>query len=292
MIKIAIAITVYDRLDLLRRCVEHLNASIKRWESNPKSGGAGSCFVNFFFDKMRPDEHEKAVDICCTVKNSYIIQPEKVHLGPCLNILRSISETAKDSCSHVIKLDSDILVAPNFIGDLVRLANRIGGMSVTTVYGKDPDNTKKQNANVAEYWVASGSNFCVNRGHLKRLLPMAKALIETYKTRPPSVERMNEEWSVMKFLLNLNRPNHRAENSPHRDLILNSTDPNTASDAMITAATFCAGIPVASYVSNRAIHPSSGGVHTTEEFWKAHYDGVSLLDLPAAKRITFREHSK
>lgn len=278
MRNIGIAITAYDRVEWLRQCIRKLEES-----------SFDSEFSIHVFPDAVDDAWLEEIKSACESKvvRVYIENTPTKHLGADLNILRSLEEISKRDYTHIIKLDSDILVAPNFIHDLVELSDFVTGMATSNLYGKDTKQKKIQDRNNITKWIMSGANFCMRRGDIGIILPMAKALMETYKLNGHNPSTTEEEWSVMKTLLRLYKPNHNEFNSPHRDFMLNSNVPNTGSDAMIAVAVFCAGIPAASYAVNRAIHPSCQGVNTTMEFWKENYKDVSLDDLPKAESREF-----
>ena len=286
---ISVRITAYDRFDLLKECVFRIRESFNAFSR---------VWVDASFDIGVYADHNansnKAVEIHELLGGwvPVIGTNSAAPLGADLNILRSMElaglSAAIDQDTYVVKLDSDILVARNFLRDMVVLAKRFDGMATSNLYGRDPLETKIANRNNITRWAMSGANFCIRADHLERILPMATALIKTYKQNGHNPATTAEEWRVMKDLLRLYTPLHNPDNSPHRDFLLNSDVPNTGSDAMIAVAAWCHGIPIVSYTVNRAIHPSDTGVNTTREFSEQHYAGVTLDDLPPADPSQFK----
>lgn len=288
---IQVQITAYDRIPLLLQCIEHLRKSLSYAERTL----CVTCEYNIFLDHCACSE--SAIRIMRTLaeagderfRHCYCTD-SSTPIGADLNILRSIENVEDDDYNHVfaIKLDSDVLVSEHFVHDMVVLANKFNGMATSTMYGKDPLDVKIANSNNITKWAMSGANFCIDVRQLNKLLPMATALIKTYKQNGHNPATTAEEWKVMKDLLRLYAPLHNEMNSPHRDFLLNSDVPNTGSDAMIAVAAWCHGIPIVSYTVNRAIHPSDTGVNTTREFWEQHYAGVTLDELPPADPSKFK----
>lgn len=286
--RLKIQITAYDRINLLKECVLRIQESALELRNTHNS----LIYETAVFADHRVDSREYAEivqamrDFGVLTLGTYTDKP----IGADRNILCSLSQWCDygDEKTYIVKLDSDILVARNFLHDMVVLANHFNGMSTSNLYGRDPLNVKRANSNNITKWAMSGANFCVSLENLEKLLPMATALIKTYKQNGHNPATTAEEWKVMKDLLRLYAPLHNEMNSPHRDFLLNSDVPNTGSDAMIAVAAWCHGIPIVSYTVNRAIHPSDTGVNTTREFWEQHYAGVTLDDLPPAEPSKFK----
>jgi len=286
--RIHIAITAYDRLDLFEQCIRSVKASAafaqKRFLMDEE------CEIEVVADRNEDSDEFAEINRisgeCWMVNGTHKDSP----LGADLNILRSLQFVGNsiDEDVYAIKLDSDVIVGKNFVHDMVVLAMHSKGMATSNLYGRDPLNVKLENCNNITRWAMSGANFCIHADHLERILPMATALIKTYKQNGHNPATTAEEWRVMKDLLRLYAPLHNPDNSPHRDFLLNSDVPNTGSDAMIAVAAWCHGIPIVSYTVNRAIHPSDTGVNTTREFWEQHYAGVTLDDLPPADPSKFK----
>lgn len=288
---IYVNITAYDRLDLFKECLERVYDSLLSWSKSCPIGIAGNGQINIFLDGASEFTNVK-IDSWVYGHNTVKLHPLEgsQRLGADLNILRSLSDftQVKSSFHYVIKLDSDVMVSRNFVHDMVMLASKFDGIATSNLYGKDPLDVKMANSHNITKWAMSGANFCVSLENLNKLLPMATALIKTYKQNGHNPATTAEEWKVMKDLLRLYAPLHNEMNSPHRDFLLNSDVPNTGSDAMIAVAAWCHGIPIVSYAVNRAIHPSDTGVNTTKEFHAQHYAGVTLDELPPADPAKFK----
>ena len=169
--KAIIAIPAYDRLPLLKRCLDSL-------ATNDRS----------LFDVLiAPDltnardslSIDRVVDASCL--GAVTIPRPSNRLGANANMVRSMNAAFDfGDYSHIICIGSDLVVTSNFVHDLLVLSDAYDCMSVSPIHGRNPIDVKMANVNTLIYGSISGTNLCIPRHHWKTIAPIVTAISKRF----------------------------------------------------------------------------------------------------------------
>lgn len=271
--KSIVAITAYDRIDLLERCLINLSKNDQ------------SLFhVAVFPDAVTDAVYEEMESVCNSVSGSTGLfirlfnRPDK-RLYCCRNILHSLEASSSLGYEFIIKLDGDLLVTKDFVALMISFSKACGGGLVTSpIICPMPLGNKKRLSNIAIYGSLSGSNFAVSKTWWDKIAITAGPLIKEMQPIDGSVRDHNKDWSKLKSIASESSPTNLGAKIG-RDYFL-SNEMNTGSDAIIVLGAAVCDCPISSLFVNRVIHPSPVGAHTTPEFHAAHYVNTFLDEIP------------
>lgn len=270
--KITVAITAYDRIDLLERCLLSLSKNDQ------------SLFrVEVYPDLVEKSVREKIVDSILFVSSAtgldvnLMPMPEK-RLYCCANIVRSIEGASASGSEYIAKLDSDIIVTSGFIDVMLSLSKSIGGgMAVSSIICHMTPREKQKHAGSVRDISLAGSNFLVSNNWWKKISKTAKPMTDRMKGKPNSDYDCNAEWAEMKSVASSCNPTHPGAIAGKQYFF--KDDHNTASDAIIVLGAAVCDCPITSLVVNRCHHPSPIGVNTTTEFHANNYANTFLDEI-------------
>lgn len=270
--KITVAITAYDRIDLLERCLMNLSKNDQSLFS-----------VEVYPDLVSADVHSKMIDSIRFVSTSTGLEidlkplPEK-RLYCCANIVRSVEGAAASGSEYVLKIDSDILVTRHFVKVMLSLSESIGGgMAVSSIICHMTRREKQENDSLVRDISLAGSNFLVSTDWWKKISKTAKPMTDRMKGKPNHLYDCESEWAEMKAVAETCSPTHPGAIAGKYYFFRD--DWNTASDAIIVLGAAVCDCPITSLVVNRCHHPSASGVNTTAEFHASNYANTFLDEI-------------
>ena len=271
MKRISIAITAYDRVDLLKQCLVHLSRNDQR------------LFRVLVFPDLVDSSTDRAILSACSSVSAetgmeiYLISGPETRLYCCRNILRSVSITSSLNPEYIIKLDSDIIVTKDFVKVMFELSQSIGGGLVTSSIICHMSKEEKQaNAGKVVDISLSGSNFCVSNKWWRKIEETARPLLSRINSVPNHRDHA-AAWSEMKSIAASSNPTHPGAIAGKEYFF--KDDHNIGSDAIFVLGAAACDCPISSLVVNRATHPSPTGVHTTAEWHAAHYANTFLDEI-------------
>lgn len=271
--KAIVAITAYDRIDLLERCLINLS-------KNDQSLFHAAVFPDLVADSV----YKEIESVCVSVRKStgmfirLMNRPEK-RLYCCRNILQSLEVSSSLGYEFIIKLDGDLLVTKDFVKLMVSFSEACnGGLVASSIICPMSFRQKCDLSGTAIYGSISGSNFTVSKTWWDMISKTAYPLIKEMQPIDGSVRDYNEDWDRIKSIATASRPTHIGAKIGRNYLL--SSEMNTGSDAIIVLGAAVCDCPVSSLVVNRVIHPSPIGAHTTPEFHAAHYANTFLDEIP------------
>jgi len=276
--KAIIAVPAYDRLPLLKQCLDSLATNDR----------------NLFDVLIAPDRtnvtDSLAIDLTVDVSGlgAVTIPRPQNRLGANANMVRSINAAFDlGDHSHIICIGSDLVVSDNFVHDLLVLSETYDCMSVSPIHGRNPIDVKLANVNTLIYGSISGTNLCIPRHHWKTIAPIVTAISKRFHVMDWNQKTIDDQRIVMRSMLEAARMIETKWTKPMIDH-MGLGEINTGEDGLVVTALAFFGIPMASYTINRAIHPSDTGAHTTREVYEEWYAGVTLDDLPPAEPSKFK----
>lgn len=264
---IAIAIPTFGRLDLLYECLRSLRSC----------GGVWKADVWLFPDLVDDEEFRKVNHIFDQLGfDGGVLQRPERRLYACRNIIRSMREAATlGEYTHILRMDSDIIVEPGFIDALVSAANTIGGAAASDIVCELPLNEKLECRDVLDTPGPCGPNICMSTAHWRRIEPMVTRWEDLFLNSGcvPKMRNGDLMRRYMRDLMTVTPEWHEG-----RDPFVSMRAGTTIDGFMACALAFC-GIPFKSLVVNRCVHPSSEGENTTAEYHADRYARTELQDL-------------
>lgn len=259
----AVVIPVYDRLDILRRCVASL-----------KSNNADFDLL-VFPDLVKGQELSSIKSIVSEFfPRAKCFNPPPERLYGCRNIAKSVIESYNMGYKRIVRLDSDIVVSRNFLKVLESFSVWINGSATSSIECSLSKSEKEKWAGEFHSGQLSGSNFSISRENLEKIIPLIKEYDANFLVGGP-YKRNNE--SAKTFLSNLANNSVPTKNSEASIKAFSNKIGGTGFDSFFSCALCYAGIERGTLVVNRAIHPSSKGENTTVKFYNDHYKN-SVLD--------------
>ena len=172
MKRISIAITAYDRVDLLKQCLLHLSRNDQR------------LFRVLVFPDLVDESTDRSIRSACSSVSAetgmeiHLISGPETHLNCCRNIMRSVSVTSSLNPEYIIKLDGDILVTKDFVKVMFELSQSIdGGLATSSIICHMSQEEKRARASEVVDISLSGSNFCVSNKWWRKIEETARPLI-------------------------------------------------------------------------------------------------------------------
>jgi hypothetical protein len=268
---VLLTIPAYDRTELFAECLNRLSKNDQR-----------------LFDVLiAPDRasDENASEIERIIRESKLqiatmaIPDER--LGADKNTIRVVNFAAEMGYDYVGCIGADIIVSSNFIHDLFELSSWFDAHAAIPTTGRHSIEEKLAHVNSIQYGSNTGQDFILPTYQWKRIKPIVTAISDRYYFPTYNLKRHYEQRVVMQSLIEAARYNV----TEYSKSILEPVEFNsigTSEDGLIGVALAMCGIPMVSYVINRAAHPSDTGVNTTREHWEQYYAGVEVDELPKA----------
>lgn len=283
MKKAIVAITAYDRIDLLERCLVHLSR-------NDQS----LFYVGVFPDKVADDSDSKIRSVCNAVSNAtglgirvFSRPPERLYC--CRNILSSLETSAHQNVEFIIKLDGDLLVTKDFVRVMLSFSEACnGGLVTSSIICPMSYSEKRALSSKAVYGSLSGSNFTVSKKWWEKISILASPLIKKMQPIDGTVPDYDKDWSYLKSIAEACSPTSPGAKLGRKYFL--SDERNTGSDAIIVLGASVCDCPISSLVVNRVIHPSPIGAHTTPEFHATHYANTFLDEIEGDDTRTVFEY--
>lgn len=271
--KAIVAITAYDRIDLLERCLISLS-------NNDQSLFHVCVYPDMVSDAVYNEIESVCVSVC---KSSGMFirlfsRPDK-RLYCCRNILHSLETSSSLEPEFIIKLDGDLLVAKDFVKVMLSFSQACnGGFVTSSIICPMPFREKCRLSGNAVYGSLSGSNFAVSKTWWDKIAGTADPLIRKMQPIDGSAPDHNKDWAHLKTIATASNPTNPGAKLGRKYFL--SDEMNTGSDAIIVLGAAVCDCPISSLVVNRVIHPSPIGAHTTPEFHAAHYANTFLDEIP------------
>lgn len=276
--KAIVALPAYDRIDLLRQCVSG-------FEKNDTS-----LFDLMLFPDKTSQKDSDEIDRVARESSLgiQVYQRPKERLGCNLNITNAMRVVGEMDYTHIILVGSDILVSNNFVRDLLVLSEKFDAYAAAPTTGRHPLNEKLANVNSIIYGSITGQNRCIPTHHWRTIAPIVTAISDRFHP----IARWNganvrDCQLVMNVMLDAARKIQTPFTKPMVDH-MGSGDVNAGEDGLVVTALAMYGIPMVSYIINRASHPSDTGTHTTKEVWEGWYRDVVIDELPPADPSKFK----
>ena len=270
--KAIVTITAYDRLDLLSSLISCLDKNERDLFD-----------VVIFPDRVDAETYDSIKRIASGSSLNVFVKPvPRVQLGCDLNIIKSVAEadTVGSGYTHIIKVDSDLLVSNHFVHDLLVLSEKFDAYAATPITGRHSLETKLEHVNSWIPGSATGSNKCIPIHQWKKIAPIVTAISDRYYSQKYTMRVQRDQSVIMGVMLDVAKYYQTQLTKPVIDVMTGYGTMNVGEDGLIVTACAMYGIPCVSHSINRAIHPSYGGVHTDIDFWREHYNGVVIDDLP------------
>ena len=266
MKRISIAITAYDRVDLLKQCLVHLSSNDQR------------LFRVLVFPDLVDELTDRSIRSACSSVSAetgmeiHLISGPETHLHCCRNVLRSVSVTSSLNPEYIIKLDSDIIVTKDFVKVMFELSQSIdGGLATSSIICHMSKEEKRAKASEVVDISLSGSNFCVSNKWWRKIEETARPLvIRRHSNR-------EARWPELQSIAASSNPTQPGAIAGKEYFF--KEDHNIGSDAIIVLGAAVCDCPISSLVVNRATHPSPTGVHTTAEWHSANYANTFLDEI-------------
>lgn len=271
--KAIVAITAYDRIDLLERCLISLSKNDQ------------SLFhVCVYPDMVTDSVYREMESVCVSIHKSTNLfirlfnRPEK-RLYCCRNILHSLDASSYLNPEFIIKLDGDLLVTKDFVKLMISFSQACnGGLVTSSIICPMSFREKQRLSGTAVYGSLSGSNFAVSKTWWDKIADTADPLIKEMQPIDGSARDYNKDWAKLKSIATASSPTNLGAKLGRNYFL--SNEMNTGSDAIIVLGAAVCDCPISSLVVNRVIHPSPVGAHTTPEFHAAHYANTFLDEIP------------
>lgn len=197
-------------------------------------------------------------------------------LYACRNIIRSMREaTMTGDYTHILRMDSDILVESGFIESLVAAADSIGGAAASNIICELPAEEKLACAEVLDAPGPCGPNICMSVAHWRRIEPLVTRWEDLF-LKSGCIPKMRNGDLMRRYMRDLMTVT--PEWTAGREPFVSMSAGTTIDGFMACALAFC-GIPFKSLVANRCVHPSNEGENTNPEYHAAHYAGTQLHNL-------------
>lgn len=273
---VLLTIPAYDRTELFAECLNRLS-------KNDQS----------LFDVLiAPDKSSDrdASEIDRIIKESPLVievmpRPSE-RLGADKNTINVMNFAAEMGYEYIACIGSDIIVSSTFVHDIYALSKRFDAHAAIPTTGRHSLEEKLANVNSILYGLNTGQTLCVPTQQWRVIQSIVTAISDRYYFPTYNLKRHYEQRVVMQSMIEMARLKvNRYSKSILEPVEFNSI--GTSEDGLIGVALAMCGIPMVSYVINRAAHPSDTGVNTTREHWERYYAGVEVDELPKADPSKF-----
>lgn len=274
--KLAICIPTFDRVTDLHRCLASVYSN--------EEVDCGKVDVFLYPDLITECEWAEQCRVMQWFghERSWLWTPSPERIYGCRNQYRAVRETFENAeqYTHVIRLDSDLIVSRNYVKSMVKACLQIEGPVISSITCNLPYRQKKHQANRICRGSISGCNIIWDRKSWETCWPMMREFESIFMldrgNRHVGTQRHEEakEWLKERAL-------RAVPNAFNRKDLLRFIQGTAGAvgDSVQCCAIACSGVPHGSLVVNRAIHPSPHGENTDPVFHAETYARVSLDDV-------------